>query len=151
MILPMPHPGAQQQRKHATLKERPILFAGEMVRAILDGRKTQTRRVAVGPNCPWGEAGERLWVRERWGYREQFENRAAPASGPIIYAADHESPQPGPWRASYHLTRAACRIVLEITSTRVERLRDMSRGDAIAEGYRTDALFDDPLAWFMQL
>ena len=85
------------------MKERPILFSGAMVRAILDGRKTQTRRVlkqAVGPSlsvgieeepgvaelswlsgpgpgydveetikrvaCPYGQPGDRLWVRETW-------------------------------------------------------------------------------------
>jgi len=79
------------------MKERPILFSGPMVRAILEGRKTQTRRVAktdgldlVGPcgnsatgdvflvgrdwvgntvtvKCPYGLVGDRLWVRETWG------------------------------------------------------------------------------------
>jgi hypothetical protein len=71
------------------MKERPILFSGPLVRAILDGRKTQTRRVvkttdsgrvkAAGsaknwhlddPNavlaCPYGVPGDRLWVRETW-------------------------------------------------------------------------------------
>jgi hypothetical protein len=75
------------------VKERPILFSGPMVRAILDGRKTQTRRVAKHPLfleakrvcsykqqsefdlifeddsgaivlCPYGKPGDRLWVRE---------------------------------------------------------------------------------------
>jgi hypothetical protein len=54
-------------------KERPILFSGPMVRAILDGSKTQTRR-AVKPQsanpavipCPYGAPGDRLWVRETW-------------------------------------------------------------------------------------
>jgi hypothetical protein len=69
------------------MRERPILFSGPMVRAVLDGHKTQTRRVvkrdlsgrvkAVGsprnwhlddPNavlaCPYGVPGDRLWVRE---------------------------------------------------------------------------------------
>ncbi|HEJ6970394.1 TPA: hypothetical protein SMF36_000345 [Serratia marcescens] len=78
------------------MKERPVIFNGEMVRAILDGRKTQTRRVIanVGSDnciplqkptktkdgiythvmdapghglCPFGRVGERLWVRETWG------------------------------------------------------------------------------------
>lgn len=73
------------------MKERPILFNGEMVRAILDGRKTQTRRVvkrpaedgkhgwhpsgtgmefrlggSARPVCPFGKIGDRLWVRESW-------------------------------------------------------------------------------------
>lgn len=77
------------------MKERPIIFSADMVRAILDGRKTQTRR-AVKPqlpsdfsfakfladgravfdvgngwgveyvNCPYGAIGDRLWVREKW-------------------------------------------------------------------------------------
>lgn len=70
------------------MKERPILFSGPMVRAILDGSKTQTRRVInpqpvwVGEpsipfktddcdpkgiiNCPYGLVGDRIWVRETW-------------------------------------------------------------------------------------
>jgi hypothetical protein len=65
------------------VRERPILFSGPMVRAILDGPKTQTRRV-VKPawqglpldnpdyrsdalaRCPYGQPGDRLWVRETW-------------------------------------------------------------------------------------
>ena len=60
------------------MKERPILFSSPMVRAILDGRKTQTRRVCKGQRelsnvhdfqldrCPFGQPGDRLWVRETW-------------------------------------------------------------------------------------
>jgi hypothetical protein len=68
------------------MKEHPILFSGPMVRAILDGRKTQTRRIVQGvveipgpysveawergemPRCPYGAPGDRLWVRETWRY-----------------------------------------------------------------------------------
>ena len=69
------------------MKERPILFSGAMIRAILGGSKTQTRRV-VNPKhlaymdvhqglreptnveaCPYGQTGDQLWVRETWGAR----------------------------------------------------------------------------------
>lgn len=62
----------------AAVKERPVIFSGPMVKAILEGRKTQTRRVvkcrdgldalAMGQfnRCPYGDTGSRLWVRETW-------------------------------------------------------------------------------------
>ena len=58
--------------------ERPIIFSSEMAKAILDGRKTQTRRVMkpqpdrIMPHegwyelCPYGKVGDLLWVRETW-------------------------------------------------------------------------------------
>ena len=55
------------------MKERPIIFNAPMVKAILEGRKTQTRRIAknlpvhlYGVKCPYGQPGDRLWVRENW-------------------------------------------------------------------------------------
>lgn len=93
------------------MKERPILFSGPMVRAILDGRKTQTRRV-VKPypkvvyggvdsdgailtarifrgedqriHCPYGKIGERLWVRETW----TPDHAAFYPNFPVVYRAD---------------------------------------------------------------
>lgn len=122
------------------MKERPILFNGEMVRAILDGRKTQTRR-AVKPqphdmsagdyyfgdwvsNAAYGQPGDRLWVRET--YRE------SPHSG-LIYQADHRY-EGYPWTPSIHMSRWASRITLQITGVRVERLQEISEEDAKAEG-----------------
>jgi len=187
-----------------TKQERPILFSGAMVRAILDGHKTQTRRVVkpVGNDggyvlfdsgngawpyrsddgescfhtvkrggnfyldetpiyCPYGQNGDRLWVRETWKYNDWTEN-----GEPFIkFAADGDVTCPKvsedwsdrivdiweilsresnfnidncardrKWRPSIHMPRWASRILLEIVSVRVERLNDISETDAKAEG-----------------
>ena len=106
-----------------TTIERPILFNGAMVRAILDGRKTQTRRVvknlegrpanswtlhrAVGcadswssdsgwmGRCPYGQPGDRLWVRETWA---KFHNA-------FLYRSDDVNPPPLKWKPSIHMPR----------------------------------------------
>jgi hypothetical protein len=123
------------------MKERPILFSGPMVRAILDGRKTQTRRVVklrndscgdpIMPNdprmpCPFGGPGDRLWVKETHG----------PSAGGMVYRADGGTacPDGGKWRPSIFMPRWASRITLEVTGVRVERLQDISQADAMAEG-----------------
>lgn len=171
-------------------KERPILFSGAMVRAILDGRKTQTRRIIKLPPAPetlgtwepttigggsatfadgspapemaaiWhtrtgealtcrhGQAGDRLWVRETWQgpmWDGELEDRPADAhspkycqyaadGGPIPEYMDAEDNLRQGWRPSIHMPRWACRLELEITGVRVERLNDCSEEDAIAEG-----------------
>ncbi|HGN3124997.1 hypothetical protein N0570_14355 [Pseudomonas aeruginosa] len=153
------------------MKERPILFTGPMVRAILEGRKTVTRRVMkpqpdflgsmVDPNtpfktldaglharitCPYGEPGDRLWVREAWAADAQVD-AIAPSDlsqgEPIWYPADLSVRQTGcsmiskgRVRPSIHMPRWACRILLEITAVRVERLQDISEEQALAEGVR---------------
>lgn len=158
------------------IKERPILFSAPMVRAILDGRKTVTRRPVkvqprsradIGsygkgqpfirnpdvtkrnPECPFGKPGERLWVRETW-YCDHNEVMCGPYlkpddldvseardDGTLVYAADgltpYEADQPV-WKPSIHMPRWACRILLEITDVRFERLQDISRSDIRAEG-----------------
>lgn len=146
------------------MKERPILFNGAMVRAILEGRKTQTRRIWKMPRgldwyvsgcmrgeetgdihdpksnwwghveemaCPYGRPGERLWVRETWGYNPDFPG----IHGRACYRADPGHEYDGiKWKPSIHMPRAACRLMLEITAVRVERLNDCSEEDALAEG-----------------
>ncbi|TQK10218.1 hypothetical protein [Herbaspirillum sp. SJZ107] len=131
------------------MKERPILFTGPMVRAILDGSKTQTRRIAKEfagrddldailkrfPNqngCPHGQPGDRLWVRETFGHpwhhaQPDYFYRATDA-------AVETHPDFGRWTPSIHMPRRASRILLEITGVRVERLQDISEADAWAEG-----------------
>jgi hypothetical protein len=145
-------------------EEHPILFRGEMVRAILEARKTQTRRVVkdiecgadghpywpgtkkggafLHPSqCPYGKPGDRLWVRETWKVMD-------PAEADVMFAADEmqrrclDSPDhwwrgkrpDARWRPSIHMPRWACRLVLEVTDVRVERLQDVSEEDAKAEG-----------------
>jgi len=172
------------------MKERPILFNAEMVKAILSGRKTQTRRVIKLPlidknigcelagnelagevkagdysNFPLGMPGDQLWVRETWGVvSHEFDDdgmmidwkpdRPATAihelpfgkgyySGHAIYAADgsftwgdDDGYEDGRscWKPSIHMPRAVSRIQLEITNVGVQRLQDISSGDAVREG-----------------
>ncbi|MBJ6377856.1 hypothetical protein [Enterobacter hormaechei] len=196
------------------MKERGMIFNGEMVRAILDGKKTQTRRIMKvqpsdgfhpthngydldlnahwytpgvidkngylqpakkdvfgvadeneGYTCPFGAVGDRIWVRETWGVvsheldedgriQPWIPDRPATAihempfgngyySGHAIYAADgdftwgdDDGYEDGRscWKPSIHMPRAACRILLEVTSVRVERLNSISQEDAQAEG-----------------
>jgi len=155
------------------MRERPIILNSEMVKAVLDGRKTQTRRIVklndsgrvkfhgrqwhiddynVAIACPFGEVGDRLWVRETWS--EDFANYYP--NDRVWYAANDDrrmdievvdgvrgifSPEsnvhvPFRWRPSIHMPRWASRITLEITGVRVERLQDISEADARSEGIK---------------
>ena len=190
------------------MKERPIIFSAPMVRAILEGKKTQTRRVVkrqgdmefdcadphFGPywlpyateadgedakvRCPYGEPGDRLWVRETWqvirGHEETeswemphirwFEVTDWPLTIPKSlpeghckrYAADgwtederEDMEKPYPWRSPMFMPRWASRITLEITKVRVERLQSITDEDAQAEGIRELPLQEgQPGAWW---
>jgi hypothetical protein len=151
-LTPALSPGVPRER--VGNRQRFIFFAPELVRAILDGRKTLTRRLAKNPHnpCPFGLPGDSLWVREKWGYLDEFFDRRKRRSGPFVYASD--GPPPGAkriaWRPSLHMPRQACRVILHITSTRVERLDQITRDDALAEGCPDDRR-DDPIGWLRQL
>lgn len=170
------------------MKERPILFSTEMVKAILEGRKTQTRRVlktqlpfdsfeftsgigysamtpkgyvevrgysnkdgkreyspfAIKPK--YGEFGDILWVRETFefigesGFNDPPENPTD-----YLYKADSHEPV-FKWSPSIYMPKEACRIKLKITEIRIERLLDISKEDAIAEGI-TGGYTDDGYTW----
>lgn len=134
--------------------DRPIIFSAPMVRAILAGRKTQTRRLPrrtdsgrvkeVGGSrnwhigdpdavlaCPYGVRGDRLWVRETWCPEYKAEGSylyRATCSNEVIFQDG------GHWRPPIFMPRRACRLVLEVTDVRVQRLQEISEEDAQAEG-----------------
>jgi hypothetical protein len=183
-----------------------------MVRAILAGTKTQTRRAAKldtipqhaefsgwqdhrgrpaamfswpgedrdqqgrvtstfrgGLCCPYGQPGDRLWVREtyfafgrwetrfsakKWRDEWHFVDMTLECDRAYQYDADG-APQmpvqqrrnagvtPGWWkRPAIFMPRAASRITLEVTGVRVERLQEISEADAIAEGIEPNWLGD---------
>jgi len=142
------------------MKERGIIFSGEMVQAILEGRKTQTRRVMKPQptkklenlagawwtfywmrngmwedagkimKCPYGMPGDQLWVRESYQLADS-----------IFYRADGMPDQEvldlypkWRWRPAIFMARVFSRITLEIVKIRVERVQEINNEDAKAEG-----------------
>lgn len=157
------------------MKEIPIIFSTPMVQAILEGRKTQTRRVIKegfrpgdkGKNgwilpepwnkeivkfytdaCPYGNPGDVLWVRESIYYSTEHDN--------FYYSADKQ----GVGNEIYHLLfnfnkrriipagfmpKQACRLFLLVTGIRPERLQGISEEDAIDEGVKDPYEYQDPV------
>jgi hypothetical protein len=124
---------------------KPILFSAPMVQAILEGRKTQTRRIVKDKmlqNAAGNDdiefliltvshkikAGNILWVREtftEWP-KNSFQYFASTAFGEEL----------GKWKPSIHMPKKACRIFLKVRSISIERLREISEYDAISEGIK---------------
>jgi len=155
------------------IHERPILMSTDMVKAILEGRKTMTRRVmkpqpdneltmyslngAINwrdellnldeypygnyTGCPYGQVGDRLWVRETWDdmvcLASTEKGKGKGESNPL-YKASADSTElkimQGHWKPSIFMPRWASRITLEITGVRVERLQEIDSWDCIYEG-----------------
>lgn len=161
------------------VKERPILFSGPMVRAILAGRKTVTRRIVKGKfpadefvrresgagcgwwnhhsseplwlmtgavgiardagfdtsvKCPYGVIGDRLWVRETFCDKADYAAIGGIKKNRFHYAADGKK-SGWKYKPSIFMRREACRIVLDITDIRVERLQDMTGEESVKEGF----------------
>jgi hypothetical protein len=187
------------------MTDRPIIFSAPMIRALLNGRKTQTRRIlkavvrpapamdAVNPKntirhpapyldaycsdrktaansrgmstnwCWWtrddrqclptfrvGYApGDRLWVRENWQTYSTLDNDAPSALTGlrVWYSADDGNKPQSKVRPSIHMPRWASRLTLTVTGVKVQRLNDISREDAIAEGIVEDD-GDIPNIWY---
>ena len=112
--------------------EKPILFSAPMIRAILDGTKTQTRRVSKrAGDCPYGIPGGHLWVRETFN---------ATWCDRVMYRADGGSAvdvgwaREPRWKPAIHMPRKASRILLALKELRLERLHNITEEDAAAEG-----------------
>jgi predicted RNase H-like HicB family nuclease len=131
------------------VKERQITFSAPMVRAILAGRKTQTRRpvepqpvgrlwnppadtpcleddARIKHPCPYGVPGDRLWAGEPWA--------SVGLLGRTLYQADFWQDQGPKWRPSTDMPRELSRLTLEVVRARVERLQAITEADAAAEG-----------------
>ena len=164
--------------KNATaVKERPILFSAPMVCAILEDKKTQTRR-AVNPQpwlepdgalgwrskgdyiewnngrgdlSPYGVPGDRLWVRETWHHEDAscFDPKCGQPTH-IFYRVTEPYPESIRWRPSIFMPRWASRITLEITDVRVQRVQEISYEDQLAEGFEVGHPAG-PLHWFQGL
>ena len=149
---------------------KPIFFTSEMVRAILEGRKTETRRLvkfktslsfwnpkevlphpgggwfahdgvpgtrkplqSKGFMCPYGNLGDKLWVRETW--TEVSRIQCNPNLPPVcLYRASQREPWRYKWKPSIYMPKKYSRITLEITSLHIEPLRDITEEKAKREG-----------------
>lgn len=145
-------------------RDIPIIFSAPMVQALLEGRKTQTRRLAwrvvrkdiefrgkthdlptAVAKTPWQNVkpGDRLWVRENHAIVPQTAYRASEGVQQTVCPTDPDMAaiyacgweRSAPkWKPSIHMPRWASRLTLIITGARVERLQDISDQDAMAEG-----------------
>lgn len=152
------------------MREIPILFSTAMVQALLEGRKTMTRRVikpqpedglhndtlmprsidselkgwngvvdatgeSRGWRCPYGETGDVLWVRESWNTLGEFTRKpeydVMDIDDFVYKAGDIRIDK---WKPSIHMPKTAARIWLEVVGVRVERLHEITPGDAADEG-----------------
>lgn len=198
------------------MKAKPIIFSVPMVRALLEGRKTQTRRVITPRNSyfnghhwhreilkqawNWAEAwvdprpspagnagpylklpwlsgddpdtwegtvhriypryapGDRLWVRETWGdltadHPLAIDGRKPTIGDRLVFRANpadvaqwvpgHRGSGSFCWRSPIHMPRWASRLTLDVTNVRVQRVQEISEGDAVTEGFGKPARYPD--------
>lgn len=124
---------------------------------------------------PLVQPGHTLWVREAW-YCDDYRVQSGPylrpddwtdedqkqlmyyrerdhAGGNAAYTGFAGETMQCPWKPSIHMPRWASRITLEVTGVRIEKLQEMNRGDAMAEGcpFPNMAKGPNPLDWFKEL
>lgn len=125
---------------------RAAAAAGEVSHFMDEGGMQPNDLDYVRSFCPYGQPGDRLWVRESWAPNTG-------SAGGFLYRADHGGAASfnrfdlktgvrthctSRWWPSIHMPRAASRLTLEITGVRVERLQDISEADILAEGVTVD-------------
>ena len=143
---------------------KPNLFNTEMVRAILDGRKSCTRRLVKflpGENPRWTgyikdglmlyngknepcirkasyQPGDILYVRETWGEGYEEGTYIYRASDKLAGLPTFKESSKLIYHPSIHMPKEAARIWLKIMNVRVERLQEMKPLDVIKEGAYPD-------------
>lgn len=170
------------------MKERPILFSAHMVQAILEGRKTMTRRTiilkdkyedageyyfqfqysnigyftspltgdTINIRCPYGNIGDRLWVRETWQHTKCLNINPEDENYGYVYRADNhpwKDIENWKWKPSIFMPREASRLMLEITEVMVQRLNDITVQDIESEGLSNNWRYEcaSPNDWFATL
>lgn len=144
------------------MKERPIIFSSPMVRALINGTKTQTRRIAkdqsgnVTSENPYGHAGDLLWVKESWRTLAKYDPlkpSLIPINAPIEFKAQQSTNtrrgMSDKWRTPLFMPKLLSRLVLEIINVRYEKLNECSQPDAIAEGVGSIDL--EPVAQYKKI
>ena len=152
------------------MRIKPILFNTAMVEAILNDRKTTTRRLIKIQSyekadlmykegklkSPY-QVDDILWVRETWQYLYELNGnkQIIEETGRYYYAATDIIPfdtyidsnginhQNVPWRPSIHMPKEAARIYLKVKDVYVEHLQDIDDDGIIAEGLEIGADFDE--------
>lgn len=154
-------------------RARPIIFSAAMIRAVLAGQKTMTRRVIkpqpewktrqwesstvtkaweagfVDVKCPYGRPDDRLWVRETFCYLWNDDDQPVEPYRYIYRASPDAWPEgfeARRWVPSIFMPRRASRIMLEVVDIRVQRLQEISEEDAKAEGAAHRIIGDGDLA-----
>lgn len=139
-------------------RDIPVSFKAQMVLGIVNNLKWVTRRPVKGAAakwlidqppewvaskandlCPYGQPGDRLWVREAWATHACLD-KVPPRDlvyQDVVYLADGQ-PRKGKYRPAMFMPRWASRILLEVVAVRVERLQDITEAQAIAEGIMRD-------------
>ena len=145
------------KRRREVLKEKPIIFSTAMVKAIIAGTKSQTRRI-IKTNleietdkndknyfyvqdeygdghklleyCPY-KIGQILWVRET--YTDTL-------GDDIIYKAGWDGDKEPKWKPGIFMPRTIARVFLKLTNIRIERVQDITEKDVYAEGIPKNSL-----------